>query len=144
MPSYLDRQELPPIATTVEAYRLQQLHRWLTVGGSSGAFAGAAFFLPYGIVFMMLKWSAVVFAPYMLWRLAQSRRYGWIAAFVLVVGLPLGFSLIAQPQGVSSFLFSILPLLTFYTYTWLLRHSVGERLEELRWQHHDADATYAA
>ena len=38
----------------------------------------------------------------------------------------------------------VLPLLTFYTYTWLLRHSVGERLEELRWQHHDADATYAA
>lgn len=139
MPSHLTEQGPRLSATTVEEYRLQHLHRWLTAGGSSGALAGTAFFIPYGIVLTLLKWAAVIFAPYMLWRLAQSKRFGWIAAFMFVVGLPLGFSMITQPQGVGGFIISVVPLFTFYSYTWLLRHTVAEWLEELRWQREDYD-----
>ena len=134
MSSFSNVQERPRGSTSAEQHNLEHLHRWLTIGSSSGAFAGAVFFLPYGLVFMVLKWAAVLFSPYVLWRLIKAKRYGWITAFVLLVGLPVGFSLFARPDTVSGVIFSALPLLTFYGYTLALRHSVGEWLEELRWQ----------
>ena len=120
--------------------RLRQLHRWLTLEGSSFALGSFALFLPYGLVFTLLKWGAVLFTPYMIWRLFQSKRYAWIVGFAIVVGIPALWVFFRRDTGisdVSGFLLYLLPLITFYAYTWLLRYSVGEWLEELRWKRQD-------
>lgn len=118
----------------LEERRLQELHRWLTWEGISSGLSGLAFVVPYGLVFMGLKWSAIIFTPYMLWRLYQAGRFGWITGFGVAVGLPalLVFSL--RPGGVPGFVFSMFPLASFYFYTWLLRYTVGEWLETMRWE----------
>ena len=123
-----------------EESRLQELHRWLTLEGMTIGFGTFGFFLPMGLIFMLLKWGAIAFTPYMLWRLYQSRRFGWIGAFVLFVGIPAGLMLSRSEPGISNisgYFIYMLPLVTFYAYTWILRYSVGEWLEELKWKRHE-------
>lgn len=115
---------------SIEQVRLRELHRWLTYEGLSGALVGFSFAVPYEVVFMVLKGAALLFTPYMLLRLFQLRRYGWIVGFIITVVLPLLLVMLVQPEGVAGILFSAFPLATFYAYTWLLRYSVGEWIEE--------------
>ena len=79
---------------------------------------------------MLLKGAALLFSPYMLLRLFQSGRYGWIVGFTITVVLPFLLVWLVQPEGVAGILFSAFPLATFYAFTWLLRYSVGEWIEE--------------
>lgn len=123
---------------------LRELHRWLTIGGSSGVLSGGAFFVPYGPIVMLLVAAAILFTPYLLWRLAQVRRYGWIVGFVLTVGLPALIGLYVTLSGLAGFFVAILPLVAFYAYTWLLRSSVGAWLEALRWKRLDAERRFDA
>ena len=98
------------------------------------------FFIPYDLVFTLLGWAACLFAPYVLWRLAQCRCYGWIVAFALFVVGPLAVSLVVQPKtpgDVTVYVTSVLPLFAFYGYLWLLRHSVDDWIEELHWKARD-------
>jgi hypothetical protein len=113
---------------------LQKLHRWLTAGGLSALLGTGAYFVPYGIIMMVLIVAAVVFTPYMLWSLYQCRRFGWIAAFGVLVLLPALLAVALSPGGVAGFLLAMLPLFNFYLFTWVLRHAVGEWLENLRGQ----------
>lgn len=119
---------------SVEEQRLSELHRWLTAGGTTGALAALAFVAPYGLIVALLAAAALLFAPYMLWRLAQCRRYGWIAAFVLGVGPPATLALAAPPTGATAFLASGAALFAFYGYVWLLRHRLGEQIHEMQWR----------
>lgn len=114
----------------IEQARLRELHRWLTYEGLSGGLMGLSYVVPYGIIFMLLKGAALLFSPYMLLRLFQGGRYGWIVGFTITVGLPFLLVLLVQPEGVAGILFSAFPLVTFYAFTWLLRYSVGEWIEE--------------
>jgi len=118
--------------------RLRELHRWLTYEGASAGLGGTAFVVPYGIIFLALKVAAVVFTPYLLLRLYQCGRYGWMIAFGLLVGVPAIMALANGGPGVGAFVLSILPLFMFYLYTWVLRHCVGEWLEDLQWRRIDA------
>lgn len=111
--------------------RLRELHRWLTLEGSSGALMGLALFLPYGFVFTVLRWGAIFFSPFLLWRLLQFKRYGWIAGFVIFVGLPFSVAFLSEAEGAAGFLVSVLPLVSFYAYTWMLRYAVEGWLEDI-------------
>lgn len=113
-------------------WHLQKLHRWLTASGLSALLGTGAYVMPYGIIMMVLILAAIVFTPFMLWSLYQCGRNGWIAAFGVMVLLPALLALALSPGGVASFLLAILPLFNFYVYTWVLRHSVGDWLENLR------------
>lgn len=119
-----------------EQMRLQDLHRWLTLEGSSITLGSFAFIVPYGIVFLILKWGAVLFTPYLIWQLYKCKRYTWLIGFLIFVAVPGIFSIFLSQGGfstVSGFLLGVLPLVTFYIYTWTLRYAVGEWLEEIRW-----------
>lgn len=123
-----------------EEVRLRQLHHWLTLEGSSIGLGFSAFFIPYGLIFMLLKWGAIIFTPYMIWQLYQSRRYSWIVGFVIFVGIPTVLMLLRQEHGISDisgYFIYMIPLITFYAYTWILRHSVGEWIDDLRWKRQD-------
>ena len=70
----------------------------------------------------------------MICQLFRSRRYGWIVGFALFVGIPAALMLLRQDAGIfdiSGFFLYMLSLITFYAYTWLLRYSVGEWIEDL-------------
>jgi hypothetical protein len=123
-------------AASLEERQLSQLKRWLTGGGSTVAVAGLALFAPYGIVFMILTWGAILFAPFLVWRLVQLKRFGWVAAFVIFVGAPLLYGVLTRHDGVTAFILSVFPLLAFYGYTWLLRHSVNVWLGKIQWKRH--------
>lgn len=114
--------------------RLRRLHHWLTLEGSSVVLGSFVFFLPFGLVYTVLKWGAILFTPYMVWTLVQCRQYGWVAGFAVVVGIPAVFGFFAETTTVGGFILSMLPLFMFYVYTWVLRHRVGEWMEELRWK----------
>ena len=120
-----------------ETSRLQQLHRWLTIGGGSMMLGGSALILPMGIVMMVMLWGAVLFAPFMLWQLYQLQKRGWILGFLIVVGVPLIGSFFVDRVSVFGMILSMLPLVMFFGYTWLLRQYVSGWLEELRWKRED-------
>lgn len=115
-----------------DLHALERLHHWLTLEGATALAIPAMFFLPIDIGTLLLKWAAIAFTPYMLWRLYQVRRFGWIATFIIAVAAPL--ALMRTPETITyAYLLSLLPLLLFYSYTWILRQSVGVWLEEARW-----------
>lgn len=110
---------------------LESLHQWLAYELSSAGLSGLAFLLPYRYVVLLLKLAAFIFTPYMLWRLFKAGRFGWIAGFFITVGLPFLYGQRADPTGIiTGFLLSILPLITFYLYTWALRLHLSEWLME--------------
>ena len=127
--------QLTPVSG--DSGRLQELHRWLTLEGSTCILGGTGFYFPMGIVFLVLKWGAILFTPFMLWRLYQLRKTGWIIGFVVFVGTPLVASFFLPRMSTFGFLTSMMPLVVFYLYTWILRFQVGEWLEELRWKQID-------
>lgn len=114
--------------------RLRELHRWLTLEGSSAALVGGGFVMPYGYIIGLLVLGAIIFTPYMLRRLYQVRRFGWIAGFGVFVGLPVLVALGISTGVVLGYVLWVLPLLFFYIYTWTLRLAVGGWLEDLSWQ----------
>lgn len=114
-------------------YELNRLHKWLTRELSSSSLGFGAFILPPSFIGLLLVAAAVVFAPYMLQTLYRLERFEWIKGFLLFVGIPCLLCLLPA-AGYLSWTLGVLPLLTFYLYTWALRHSVSEWIEELRWQ----------
>lgn len=125
----------PTVNPSMEKRYLTELHRGLTLGGSSWILGGSAVFLPYGIVFLLLIVAAIAFSPYMLWRLYKCGRKGWLAGFAVTVLVPAALALVLSPGGLSGYLLGATPLITFYIYTWILRLSVSEWLDNLKWQH---------
>lgn len=108
---------------------LDKLHRWLSYELSSAGLSGLAFLVPYKYIADLLTLAAVIFTPYMLWRLFKARRFGWIVGFFITVGFPFLLGRFAGSTGmVAGFLLSVFPLIAFYFYTWMLRLKTGEWL----------------
>ena len=120
-----------------ETGQLQELHRWLTWSGGSMTFGGTALILPMGIVVSALTWAAILFTPFLLWKLYQVQKTGWIIGFLVMVGGPLALSFFAEKVSVLGIILATMPILMFYLYTWTLRHYVGEWIEEIRWSKYD-------
>ena len=116
-----------------EEANLADLHKWLTYELATAPVGILAFAAP-GFLITIVLYAAILFSPYLIWRLAQVKRYGWIAAFLLLVGLPFAIRFIFKPEMVGDFLLTWLPLINFYLFTFVLRHSVSGWLEELKWK----------
>lgn len=111
-----------------------RLHHWLNYGSKSAILGFGAFWLPIGPVTMLVVVLALLFTPYLLWRLYQIRWYGWLGVFVVVVLVPL---LIVRPlvdprAMLWWYVFTVGPLLTFYLFIWVLRYVLGEHVDELK------------
>lgn len=88
--------------------------------------------LPYSLIMLALSVLAVLFTPFMLWHLYKGKWYKSIIVFFTVVILSFVIiQVIPLESSVVGFLFSTLPLLFFYIYTWLLSYMIGEYLSEL-------------
>lgn len=124
-----------------EEWRLRELQRWLTYEGLTGVLLPLSYFIPIGALLLLLVAAALIFTPYMLLRLYQCGRYGWMIGFGVAVGPPLLLFLLVRAGGSASVLLSLVPLGAFYLYTWLLHHSVSEWIDELSWEPHDLEPT---
>lgn len=125
---------------SIKERRLRELHRWLTYEGLSAFVMILAYFpLTFGLLTVVLVGAAILFTPYMLWRLHQCGRHGWIVGFAVTVGIPLMIVLLVGAGSLAGPLLSLIPLAFFYAYTWVLRHTVGEWLVELRWTRSEDD-----
>ncbi len=123
--------EASAYATSEEEHALQKLHYWLRYEGQTAWLGGGAFFLPYSLISAVLTTLAVVFTPYMLWRLAKAKWYKAIALFIILVCVP--FLATRFMQGGSStayYLWTTVSLVLFYVYTWVLRSVIGDHLRE--------------
>lgn len=124
----VDTIEQSQMRSTQSQQRLRQLHRYLTVEGSSIVIFLALSFIPYDVVFVVLAGIAMIFTPLLLVTLYKERRIGWLIGFTAVVGVPLAASFIPTENRILQEVLMSTPLLTFYLYCWVLRWAVGEWL----------------
>jgi len=126
-------------AVSVKEYSLRQLQQWLDYGKHTWSLGAGIIWFPFGIVFTILKIIAVVFTPYMLWHLFKAAWYKSIVVFLLIVILPFVVSkfLILQ-NDVLNYICAVLPILTFYIFTYIISYMIGEELNKIntlrRWK----------
>jgi len=113
-----------------ERYHLTRLSKVLNYELSSSVLFLLAFVSVFAIPLLML--AAIVFTPIMLFDLYKSNKKGWIAAFVVIVIVPLLIILIIGMNSGDIKTFLFIPLAPFYLYTFLLKLSVNERVQELK------------
>lgn len=116
-----------------ERAALERLHRLLNYQVGSALLAGLIFLLPYGIVISGLYLLVALFTPVMLVLLYRARWFGWMAAFMVLVGggwlAPRLLSL--DPRMIQA-VYSIGLFVPFYFYCWILRWVVSEKVAEIR------------
>ena len=115
--------------------RLEPLHRFLTLE-LLGAAAGSGFVMlfAYSLLLPLLRVAAFTFAPYVLWMLYKEKRFGWLAFFALLVGVPTVGAFVAD--GAAAAFWDGAALVAFYFYCLLLKHAVGQWVDEARAQQH--------
>ena len=116
--------------------RLERLHHWLTLESWAGTAGVAGFWLPMAWLSAVLGLAAVAFTPYLVHALWALGRWGWLAAFVVLVGgTATAASTLAGPYSV---LAPALTLLVFYVYTWALKWATAgwicETTEAAAWR----------
>ncbi len=119
-------------AVTLNESSLRELYYWLQYEKHTWMLGGSIVWFPYSLIMLGLSILAVLFTPFMLWHLFRAKWYKSIIVFFAGVILPFVISLfIPLESSVPGFLFSVIPLLNFYIYTWLLSYMIGEYLSEL-------------
>ncbi|GAA5522037.1 hypothetical protein LQ318_09810 [Aliifodinibius salicampi] len=116
---------------TLNESSLRELYYWLQYEKHTWMLGGGIVWFPYGLIMLGLSVLAVLFTPFMLWQLFRAKWYKSIIVFLAVVILPFVINqFIPLESSVFGFLLSVLPLLNFYIYTWLLSYMVGEYLSK--------------
>jgi hypothetical protein len=110
--------------------RLERLYYWLSYHRFTAFFYGGGLYLPWAVVFWILVVLAVLFAPYMLFVLYKNGKSGWLTAFPIVVGVPIGIAFVPTGSYPFDTLLHFLPLLAFYFYCFALRFSVIEWISD--------------
>ncbi len=120
-------------AVTEEEYSLNQLQQWLQYGKHSWTLGAGIIWFTYGLILRIVKILAIVFTPYMLWHLFRAKWYKSIVVFLSVVLAPyIVFQFIHVQNLLIHYLFMVLPLLTFYLYTYIISYMIGEYLTEIK------------
>ena len=113
--------------------QLQRLYRLLSLELSSPVLLILYWLHPF-LVIIVLFLAAILFAPFMIKILFNQKRYGWIVAFFIMVVLPLLLNLIPSDNTIIKYIFITFPLITFYLFSFTLRFSVADWVEESRWR----------
>lgn len=113
---------------------LYRLHRWMSFKLAVPVLIAAWFVIPIGLIVTSLRIAAVLLSPYILYVLVRQRRWGWVIGFLVTVGIPFILALVPQESITWSFVLDFIPLATFLLYSLVLRHALGEWLEEARFE----------
>jgi|GEM_PF-1462947 len=120
-------------AKTIEENSLSQLQYWLQYEKYSWVAGAGIVWMPYGLIMMGLLILAVLFTPLMLWHLFKAKWYKSIGIFFATVIFPLVISLFFEIENtVADFLLMVLPLFTFYCYTWILSYAIDNYLNDMK------------
>jgi hypothetical protein len=135
----MDESDILGGAKTIEEHSLSQLQYWLQYEKHSWLAGAGIVWMPYGLIMMGLLILAILFSPFMLWHLYKAKWYKSISIFFAIVILPLIiFQFFGTGNDVADFLLMVLPLFTFYCYTWILSYVIGNYLNEIetvkKWQ----------
>jgi hypothetical protein len=116
----------------VEENALSKLQTWLQYEKYTWFIGAGIVWVPYSLILTGLLILAVIFTPFMLWHLYRAKWYKSISVFFLVVIFPVAFRLLETGSSIVDFLLMVLPLLTFYCYTWILSHTIDQYLSEIQ------------
>ena len=96
---------------------------------SGGLFIFSFFWIPY--VAGLVMFLAVIGGSYfMLKTFYTDKRYGWLAAYSILVVLPFLLGQIISSYGIISVIISLLPLLAFFLLSMLLKYTINDWMEE--------------
>ncbi|MGM0546042.1 MAG: hypothetical protein ACQEST_04905 [Bacteroidota bacterium] len=111
---------------------LSKLYYWLRFEKHTWILAAGIGWFPHQLILKGLAILAIIFSPYLLWQLFKAGWYKSIATFLGVVILPfLASQMITLPIAALNFLFTILPIITFYIFTWIISYMIGEHLNKV-------------
>lgn len=111
---------------------LSKLDYWLQFEKHTWILGAGIGWLPYQIILTGLAILAIVFSPYMLWQLFKARWYKSIITFNVLVVLPFLISQVAPIESTAfQLLLTILPIITFYSFTYIISYMIGEHLNKL-------------
>ena len=104
--------------------RLEKLYKYLNYEISSSILYLASWL--FAIFLPILFLAAIIFAPFMLFVLYKEEKKGWIISFVVIIIAPTFLSIIIYPS------LTIVGLIPFYFYCFILRMEVKNWLQEIR------------
>jgi len=83
------------------------------------------------IITSILAVIAISFAPYLITTLIKLKKWDWIIAFVLIIGIPLilGFTVSYKFSFRSTFFF--ITLLMFYLFCWNIRSNIPYWIKDI-------------
>ncbi len=121
------------IAVTVEESSLSTLYNWLQFKKHTWIIGAVIIWLPYDIILTGISILAAIFTPFMLWHLFKAKWYNAIITFCAIVILPFIIFLLVQIDNpLTSLLTGVVPLVTFYFYTYVISYMIGEYIGELK------------
>lgn len=118
-------------AALADEYSLRRLNEWLQYEKYSWFLGAGIIWVPYSLIITGLWVIAVLFTPFLLWNLFKAGWYKSIVLYFAIVILPfVVVQLLRVENSVVDLMLSILPLCSFYIYSWILSYLVGEYLSE--------------
>jgi uncharacterized membrane protein len=110
--------------------RLRTLYHLLTYHRLTFFVYWASFFCPPAMILSFLGLIALLFAPFMIKVLFEQGKKGWLVAFVVMVGVPLGLLLLPTSMPMIRLAMLYLPLGMFYLFCVLLRWAVADWISD--------------
>jgi hypothetical protein len=77
--------------------------------------------------------AALLFTPYMLYIFIAERRFGWIAAFLIIVIVPFILLYFFSKDSYALAAMMLIPFILFYFFCLLVRLAVNQWIKQYNW-----------
>ena len=85
------------------------------------------------IVIGLFTLAAVLLTPYIFYILIKEERYGWIAAYFLMIVIPVVSAFLIFRETIAFESILMLALLSFYIYCFLIKYAVDDWIRQYNW-----------
>jgi hypothetical protein len=114
-----------------EREQLKNLHYWATRAPMSGILIFGVAFFNLAIIITSLCIFSIGISVYIIRSLYHLGKNGWIAAYMVLIGIPFIVCLIPDESGMAVSALLFVPLVLFYFYCFILRYTISEWLSDL-------------
>ena len=128
-PSHNTASLTPVSKSQTNLSQLRRLYRLLVYKRLTIFIYGLSWLGPI-IVALILAILAILFAPYVIFMLYENGKRGWLLAFAIVVGIPIGLLFLPTNVYMVRIILLYQPLLAFYFYCFVLRYSVADWISD--------------